>query len=176
MDFYSIIKSINELKKDLAQMAFSAIEKDIIKSKIADVYLVLFEEQAVVLGNPMSMADIPPQKEPPSIDYKSLVDTFLEKEPTKQSPIEGQSLLSKISQTKIVDLKRSIAMNDRFTFIKELFKSDFDTYNRYINDLNGCENMEQAEQYLSQLKTQYKWDEENETVQYFLSLIGRKFL
>jgi hypothetical protein len=104
------------------------------------------------------------------------VDTFLEKEPpTKQTLPEDQSLLSKMSHTKIVDLKRSIAMNDRFIFIKELFKNDFDTYNRSISDLNGCENMQQAEQYLAQLKQQYEWEEENETAQYFIALIGRKF-
>jgi hypothetical protein len=99
----------------------------------------------------------------------------LEKEPSKPSATDEQSLHSKISQTKIVDLKRSIAMNDRFIFIKELFQNDFDTYNRSINDLNGCETMQQAEQYLAQLKQQYEWDEGNETVQHFLSLVGRKF-
>ena len=117
----------------------------------------------------------PQPKKPLNVDYKTLVDAFLEKEPTKPTATEEPSLLSKMSQTKIVDLKRSIAMNDRFIFIKELFRNDFDAYNHYINDLNGCETMQQAEQYLAQLKNQYEWDEANETVQYFLALIGRKF-
>jgi hypothetical protein len=163
MDFYGIIKKINELRKELEQISLSAIEKDIIKTKISETYLLLFEEQEVV-------------QEKINVDYKTLVDTFLEKEPSAKQPLpENQSVLSKISQTKIVDLKRSIAMNDRFIFIKELFKNDFDTYNRSINDLNGCETLQQAEQYLTQLKQQYEWDETNETVQYFLALIGRKF-
>jgi hypothetical protein len=173
MDFYGIIKKIDELKKELEQTTLSAIEKDIIKSKIADTYLVLFENISYNFQQPAEQEI--PQKKPLNVDYKTLVDTFLEKEPAKQTPPEDQSLLSKISHTKIIDLKRSIAMNDRFIFIKELFNNDFDTYNRYINDLNGCENMQQAEQYLVQLKQQYEWDEENETVRYFLELVGRKF-
>jgi len=177
MDFYGIIKKINELKNELEQLPLSDIEKDIIKSKISDIYLYLFEKQEVApaMYTPMAEPQIP-KETPPNVDYKSLVDTFLEKEPAKQTATEDHSLLSKMSQSKIVDLKRSIAMNDRFIFIKELFKTDFDAYNRYINDLNGCESIEQAEQYLSQLKNQYEWDEKNETVQYFLSLVGRKFL
>jgi len=199
MDFYGIIKKINELRKDLGQVILSDIEKDILKSKISETYLLLFEEQEVtsysmVEQPPVSMVEQPPvqapvqppvQKEPVveekkqplpfNVDYKSLVDAFLEKEPAKQVFPEDQSVLSKISQTKIIDLKRSIAMNDRFIFIKELFKNDFDSYNRYINDLNACETMQQAEQHLTQLKRQYEWDEANETVQYFLTLVGRKF-
>ena len=206
MDFYSVIKKIDELTKELEQAAFSPVEKDIIKSKISETYLLLFEKQEVEKQPPAkppvvelpiavpTIAEPPIQKEIPTIsvpqqpveleiqpqkplnvDYKSLVDTFLEKEPPKPTLAEDQSLASKMSQAKIVDLKRSIAMNDRFIFIKELFRNDFDAYNRYINDLNGCVSMEQAEQYLAQLKRQYEWNEENETVHYFLSLIGRKF-
>jgi hypothetical protein len=197
MDFYGVIKNIEELKKELRQSTFSTIERDIIKSKISEAYLLLFEKQetasptmvefpvqreVVTIQPPPQPHPLqPPQereplsKKPLDMDYKTLVDAFLEKEPPKQPAPEEQSLLSKISQTKIVDLKRSIAMNDRFIFIKELFHNDFDTYNRYINDLNGCETMQQAEQYLTQLKQQYQWDEEHETVQHFMALIGRKF-
>ena len=230
MDFYGIIKQINELRNELRQVSLSAIEKDILKTKIAETYLLLFDEdtdapkhatipaqdcvqsldsrhceqseaiQNIVMSQTHNDHEIAsgyrprndgvidalhtsqqpteqdfPQKKPSDIDYKSLVDTFLEKEPAKPSPTEDNSLLSRMSQAKIVDLKRSIAMNDRFIFIKELFKNDFEAYNRYINDLNGCESMAQAEQYLSQLQTQYQWEEGNETVQYFLSLVGRKF-
>ena len=172
MDFYSIIKKINELRNELKQVSLSAIERDIIKTKIAETYLLLFEETTD--DNP-AIASIAKQSDDQKIDYKSLVDTFLEKEPAKPTAAEDKSLLSKMSQAKITDLKRSIAMNDRFIFIKELFKNDFDAYNRYINALNGYQSMEQAEQYLVQLKNQYEWDESNETVQHFLSLIGRKF-
>jgi len=210
MDFYSIIKKIDELEKALEQTAFPAIEKDILKTRIAEMYLLLFEKQEVVPAKQEIVLEIqeiipekqefvpekqeivpPPTIEPPiqkepvveekrqplpfNVDYKSLVDAFLEKEPAKQPFPEDQSLLSKIAQTKIIDLKRSIAMNDRFIFIKELFKNDFDAYNRYINDLNGCETMQQTEPYLAQLKQQYGWDMENETVQYFLTIVGRKF-
>jgi len=215
MDFYGIVKKIDELKKELEQTTLSAIEKDIIKSKISEAYLLLFEKQRVekqeVTPEKQDMAPekqdvalekqeiepsptaesspLPPPplqkepiveesspKKPLNVDYKSLVDAFLEKEPPAKQPFpEEQSLLSKISHTKIVDLKRSIAMNDRFIFIKELFNNDFDAYNRSINDLNGCENMQQADQYLVQLKQQYEWDEENETAQYFITLIARKF-
>jgi len=179
MDFYSIIKKIDELKKEVEQISLSAIEKDIIKTKISETYLLLFEKQVITptptVDSLLQKETIIEERKQINVDYKSLVDAFLEKGPSKQPPVEDQTLLSKISQAKIVDLKRSIAMNDRFIFIKELFKNDFDTYNRYINDLNGCESMAQTEQYLFQLKNQYQWDDENETVQYFLSLISRKF-
>ncbi|MCL2041499.1 MAG: hypothetical protein FWG84_05595 [Bacteroidales bacterium] len=293
MDFYGIIKKINELRNELKQISLSAIERDIIKTKMAETYFLLFEEttdapvptkvaNAEIPGNNVEREEIAgqarndgsernvsellhsvrndencagistalndrndgsernvsgllhsvrndenragistalndrndgsernvsgllhsvrnddsvrndeqpdvlytqqppieqkvPQKKPLNVDYKSLVDKFLEKESEKPTAPEDKSLLSKMSQAKITDLKRSIAMNDRFIFIKELFNNDFDAYNRYINALNGCKSMEQAEQYLAQLKNQCEWDESNETVQHFLSLIGRKF-
>jgi hypothetical protein len=189
------------LQEALENASLTVIEKDIVKAKLCDLYLLadktfndypkpqtIEKEQSLILETEtLTSSEVKIDSDDSSehrqekknlfieMDYKTLSDVFLEKEPTKQQT-EDNSLFYRISQTKISDLRRSIAMNDRFIFIKELFKNDFESYNMTINELNQCETTEQAMSFLVHIKSQYEWDENNATVQHFISLINRKFI
>lgn len=207
MTFEDITQLFNLLEENLETAANrSAIEREILKKRICDLYLQLIDAKTTPDA---SVFLAPAQEEPPAavfeppidpfpqtepafvddfqpveenkmeedLDYKNLTDILLNKTPqTKTDNKEDKTVLGRFSNAKITDLKRAIAMNERFIFIKELFKNDFEAYNRCINDLNTAAGMEEASSYLAQLKRQYDWDDENEFVCRFISLIERKFI
>lgn len=87
------------------------------------------------------------------------------------------SLANRLGQSKIDDLKKAIGLNERFLFSNELFNGNMEAFNRSLNELNHIATREDAHKYINlQLKEQYNWDEESETVAAFLSLVERRFI
>lgn len=77
---------------------------------------------------------------------------------------------------KITDLKKAISINDRFMFINELFREDEDMYERCLKTINNFDNYAEAEFWIKrELKTKIGWPAKNSTVEYFDSLIKRRF-
>ncbi|HEX2396261.1 MAG TPA: hypothetical protein VHI78_13020 [Bacteroidales bacterium] len=73
----------------------------------------------------------------------------------------------------ISDLMSAIALNDRFTFIRELFNNDKKAFESAIATLNNAGTYNNAYDYVSQ---QFGWDMEDDAVQLFLSIIRRKYV
>jgi len=72
----------------------------------------------------------------------------------------------------ILDLKRSISLNDRFLFQRELFHNDRNEMNNVMISLNAFETFDRAENYLKETRP---WDFENQTVKDFLRIIQKGF-
>ncbi|WP_347157251.1 hypothetical protein [Pontibacter chitinilyticus] len=86
------------------------------------------------------------------------------------------SLADAHSNRKIDSLKNSISINQRFSFINELFEGDNMTYYQAIQTLDTMPNAEQAHQYVQQqLGSKYDWSKKQEHLQKLLRLIDRKF-
>lgn len=75
--------------------------------------------------------------------------------------------------TPVSDIKKAIAIADRFLFQKELFGGNATDFNNAIETANGMTTYEEAERYL--LAT-YGWDIESKTTEAFLKAVHRKFL
>ena len=58
----------------------------------------------------------------------------------------------------IKDLKAAIGINEKFLFINELFKGNMKEYNDSIFKLNEYKSLEEAVQFLDELKEKHKWD------------------
>jgi len=85
------------------------------------------------------------------------------------------SLADAHSNRKIDSLKNSISINQRFSFINELFEGDNMTYYQAIQALDAMTDAEQAHQYVQQqLATKYDWSKKQEHLQKLLRLIDRK--
>lgn len=72
----------------------------------------------------------------------------------------------------ILDLKRSISLNDRFLFQRELFHNDRNEMNKVMISLNAFETFDRAENYLRETRS---WDFEDQTVKDFLRIIQKGF-
>ncbi|MCC9167786.1 hypothetical protein [Pontibacter harenae] len=101
-------------------------------------------------------------------DRPTLNDNF-----RKETPA---SLADSHSNRKIDSLKNSISINQRFSFINELFDGDNLTYYQMISTLDGFTTPEQAFNYVNhEIAPKYDWSKKQENVQKLLKLIERKF-
>lgn len=71
----------------------------------------------------------------------------------------------------VKDLKRALNLNDRIRYKKELFGGDKELMDRTIDRLDVCLSLTEALEYVSQ----FGWDDDNEAVVDFISLLERRF-
>jgi hypothetical protein len=105
----------------------------------------------------------------PKTEKKSLNDLLTEKK-------DDQSLGAKFQQSFIPDLTKAIAINEKFTFIKELFKNSGVDFSNAIQKLNDCENIDDAFVLMEDLKHQYLWDTTSTSYLSLCDLVRRRFL
>lgn len=92
----------------------------------------------------------------------------------KQANLE---LSDALQESPVKDLKKAIGINDRFLYIKELFRGDETMYERSIKTINGFSIYPEAEYWIKrELKLKLAWDESNPAVKQFDQLIRRRFL
>ncbi len=96
--------------------------------------------------------------------------------PSMQST--GKTMLSeKFGGSKITDLRKGIAINDRFRFIKSLFRGDESLFDRSIKTINNFNILAEAQYWIQrELVVKLGWNDEDELVQQFYSLVSRRFL
>jgi cell division protein ZapA (FtsZ GTPase activity inhibitor) len=89
---------------------------------------------------------------------------------------EKTELAHKLKETPIKDLRKAIGINDRFTFLKELFRGDDAMYERSIKTINNFNIFSEAEYWIArELKHKLGWDDTNATVKHFYQLVRRRF-
>ena len=81
----------------------------------------------------------------------------------------------RLQKEQITDLTKSIDLNVKFLFIKELFKGDASLLTSELQNLNRCQHLENALAYFEDMKLKYHWKEENEAVDKLYELILRKY-
>ena len=91
----------------------------------------------------------------------------------KQQKTEVAHLLK---DTPIKDLRKGIGVNDRFTFVSELFRGDEAMYERSIKTINSFGILSEAEYWINrELKFKLGWNDSKEVVQHFYHLVRRRF-
>ncbi|MBS1626890.1 MAG: hypothetical protein JSR09_07340 [Bacteroidetes bacterium] len=74
------------------------------------------------------------------------------------------------------DLKKAVGINDKYLIINELFRGDEIMYERSIKTINGFSIYPEAEFWIKrELKTKLGWNDGNETVQLFDTIVKRRF-
>lgn len=110
----------------------------------------------------------------------SPITTFAESiEPTesvadKLAKNADGTLVSAINNKKIIDLKSSITLGDRFRFQRELFGGNGEKMNKAISDFNSFETMTEAQDYIA--KYFVHWALDSDTVSDFIQLLQRRYL
>lgn len=120
------------------------------------------------------------------IEFKKDVD---QPEPKKESLFEkAASLYDKIAKPAdksiaaqhtrqpISNIKAAIGINDKFIYLKELFKGNVDEYNAALDKLNDFENYADAEDYFQELKDKHGWDPDSKPFQGLAELLMRRYL
>jgi hypothetical protein len=93
-----------------------------------------------------------------------------------KQPATSSSFADRQQEQKIGTLKDAISINQRFSFINELFEGDNMAYHDTIKQLDNYSNPDQAKEYLLQeVGRKYNWSRKEEHVQKLTRLIERKF-
>ncbi len=83
------------------------------------------------------------------------------------------TILNRLEKSKIDDLKKSITMNQRFQFARELFNGDSEQYEITISALNNCDS-EKALEMFQTYKQKWSWDETTIAFIELLDLVQRR--
>ncbi|MEX1188880.1 MAG: hypothetical protein WED33_06460 [Bacteroidia bacterium] len=87
-----------------------------------------------------------------------------------------KTVASQAGKQPISNIKNSIGINEKFAYLKDLFKNNINEYNEALDKLNNFENYEEAEDFFQDLKNKYKWDPESKAFQGLADLLNRRYL
>lgn len=85
--------------------------------------------------------------------------------------VAGQATRQPVS-----NIKGSIGINEKFAYLKELFKNNVNDYNEALDKLNNFDSYGDAEDYFQELKSKYSWDPESKSFQGLADLLNRRYL
>jgi hypothetical protein len=103
---------------------------------------------------------------------ESISDHFVGKTKVLHENFEANNVVNQVS-TPVSSLPKSIGINDRFRFIKELFGGDSDLYNDTIKILDNIGSLVSA---LLYIESNFSWDKNSDSVKQFISLIRRRYM
>lgn len=76
---------------------------------------------------------------------------------------------------KVDDLRTVININDKFSFMSELFHNNMKAYNDFIMQLNGIAGRDEALSRVQEVAKQYGWDDNSVVVKTFYTIFDKKF-
>ena len=166
----SALNEIQELQERLIILKYKAIEsltKD--SSNNEEPYM---EEQE---NPPKENHDEEPENS--NGNQMTIMDGIKQEEESLNEQLSSneKSLAQKMEEDAIEDLRKAISLNDKFTFIKQLFDEDHAAYEEVIKKLDRATNLDEASLTINEVMLQFSWEEEDDAVQKFKDLINRKF-
>ncbi|MBX0333464.1 hypothetical protein K3G39_09455 [Pontibacter sp. HSC-14F20] len=146
-------------------------EKDV----VAPIHMAQ-REASIPVATPAPTPVVP---RPAAMADNNLNERFKAERPTmneKFSKPASSSVADSLSNGKIDSLKNSISINQRFSFINELFDGDNMTYYNTIQQLDQFRSPDEATQFVTNdLARKYDWSKKQDSVNKLLRLIERKF-
>lgn len=100
-----------------------------------------------------------------SYEHEVLAEKFIQKD-------ASLTLNEKIIQNSAEDIRKSLSLNDRFRFSRELFNNDNVSMEKCFDMINQATHFSELEQ---ELYDTYRWEKDNECVIEFLALIKKRF-
>lgn len=158
---------VTETFKEAFSVLKNTIKKEIVvETKTYDDFENLETENAEVSENQTTLIEIIEE-----IQEDNSINDRIAKGQTKES------LADKHAKNPIINLEKSIGINQKFSFIKHLFNNDKTAYSDALNMLNSCTGFLEADDYVqNKLKKKYEWDEEALHVIKFINLVERRYL
>ncbi len=88
----------------------------------------------------------------------------------------GSELSAVLNGSPVKELKKAIAVNDRFVYINELFRGDEVMYERSIKTINNFRIYPEAQFWMErELKIKLGWDDARPITQQFYQVVKRRF-
>ena len=119
--------------------------------------------------------DIDPVPQKPT----SIGDKYANTKPSLNEIVSGfkpdESIGMKLQHGSVSDLMKSIDMNLKFLFVKNLFKGNGSVFTEEINKINSINKLHEAIKYVEEIKDRYNWDDKSEAYTELYKLVLRKY-
>lgn len=159
-----------------AELAYEKVTTDFLEEKETEEEVIETPQAEIKEEIEIPIAQIPKTEAPkPSLLLQFEDEIFSVNESLAQKK-DDTSLVNKLNNTRIENLKSAIGINDKFYFINELFSGNSQAYEDVIYTLNNFKRFEEAMQYTSTLKHRYDWSTETEAFQKLTHFLERKFV
>ncbi len=168
-----VLKKINKMQETLTILKYLAEDQEKksrtnSKAKLALPKMEEIEDDddeiEAVVEETLLEIEVQPEEAEPVVEIKEEVEIVVE---------EKKGSIEKLPIKKLVD---AFSLNDRYLFANELFSKDMTAFNESVKALDSCPTMEEAQKIIASLSNERQWDDENEHVTSFLSLIERRFM
>ncbi|MDR1155378.1 MAG: hypothetical protein LBL04_11780 [Bacteroidales bacterium] len=97
-------------------------------------------------------------------DFHPINETLAQQKP-------GYDLSSKLQTAPLRSIVEGIGLNDKFLYIRELFKGDSALYNNTVRHLDTTESLDDAMDFIHR---HFDWNRKDGTVQKFINLVQRR--
>jgi hypothetical protein len=107
-----------------------------------------------------------------------LNEQLLAEVPSLNDQLKSPSVdrLDTLREGPITDLRKAIGVNERFQFVRELFRNDEAMYERSIKTINQFQIFPEADFWINrELKTKLGWPIDHPLVRQFDQLVRRRF-
>ncbi len=167
-----LIKEINSFEANLNDddNKIPDIELDLLLSHIRELYAQILQIKNT--ENTKTNMEETPLPDPPvdgqtdeEADSVDLNEKFSE---------EQEVLAQRLQNNPIDDLRSAIGVNDKALYVQELFNGDLSGYDDAVRFLNDCTELQQAEDFINELKVKHDWSEKQELAEGFINLVKRK--
>jgi uncharacterized coiled-coil protein SlyX len=121
-----------------------------------------------------------PQAEPDHEAIMRTIEAFANKK--TPSPVaddqwnEKETVGDRAASTSLNDIRKAMGLNERFLYANELFQGDMSAFTKAVEELNHLDSLADAEKMMEEeLAIRFQWDEENEAVTAFKTIVSRRF-
>jgi len=91
-------------------------------------------------------------------------------------PVAEKTVANTTNRQPISNIKAAIGINEKFIYLKELFKNNVTDYNESLEKLNNFDGYSDAEDCFQDMKSKYAWDPESKSFQGLAELLNRRYL
>lgn len=131
---------------------------------------------------PVQPVVAPPPPAPQPLAYEPpVITTAAEAAPPRIEALfekkEARELSEKLSEQRIDDLTKALAINDKLLYANDLFGKDMKNMNDTLDKLNRMRSMDDAKPLLVSLASRFDWpnEERADTARTFIKLVRRKY-
>ena len=113
---------------------------------------------------PLDEAPLPKKEAPEATDNSTLSERA-------QQSSESTSLNDRFAQKVL-----KFGLNDRIGFVKALFEGNQEDFNRVVSQLNTLHSLSEAHEFIeTYVAPEYKWDQQEEMAERFMTAVATKF-
>jgi hypothetical protein len=164
---------VDEFEESIEKVIEEIVEEEYLEVEKEEIAEQPFDELEEILFSSNIKDDVK--------DVKERKTPTLEEELKDTIPVDVMANLFEVAQPKSLNdaltSNIQIGLNDRITFVKNLFDGSQEDFNRVVSQLNSFKTEKEAKKFINKMvKPDYNWSDQEDLEARFMEIIQRKFV